>query len=288
MFLGVRMSQSAVSREAACDTMKALDASLEKLPAFDSLHWMWQNWSSQLDNSTYRYVLADEYEIVSKTTGSKPRFVEGRCGPITMRFLGKHTKSEDHTVGCLGPPEMAVKNDKSEFIQLLCEDLKDPIKEQYWNGAHKAGLEYFRKHRRLVRHVGEMLGVNMDDHDLTKTKIVLLALAYMWNWPVEKDDIMKKASRDVVTSGHLEREDHHPQFLGGQVAPDKLFCDRLAVHLQKDADDGLRGWDIDKWIPEDLQNEWREFKGRNQHRNLYEVLDMPDPPLPRVCVLGQP
>ena len=55
------------------------------------------------------------------------------------------------------------------------------------NIAHHTALSeaelYFRFHRIIAQQAGEALGVDMRDHDLSKTRLVQLALAYCWHWP---------------------------------------------------------------------------------------------------------
>ena len=43
-------------------------------------------------------------------------------------------------------------------------------------------LQYHTLHRILVRRVGKATGVDMDDHDLSKSRIVHVALAYWHHW----------------------------------------------------------------------------------------------------------
>ena len=63
----------------------------------------------------------------------------------------------------------------------------------------------------IVRRVGELLDVDMDDHDLSKSRIVQIALGFLWHWPSAREvndqlSHMKKLALDAVHAGHLEVE----------------------------------------------------------------------------------
>ena len=138
--------------------------------------------------------------------------------------------------------------------------------------------EYLETHRVMVRCVGKALGVNMQDHDLSKSRLIQVALAYCWHWPkwAEKAKCIELAclAMTLVKRGHCEMEDHHPEFEAaghGVVDRSKLFADRIAVHLQKDARDTRGGWAVaDNYIPLDLKERWEAFRTAFGYINLYE------------------
>ena len=121
----------------------------------------------------------------------------------------------------------------------------------------------------------------MLDHDLTKSRLVQVALAYCWEWPkwAPSDRRMKTLAMAFIRKGHCEMEDHHPEYevVGhGPLSMHKLFADRLAVHLQKDPRDDRGGWAIlPHYIPEKCEMAWETFRAAYGHINLYtEALDI--------------
>ena len=129
-------------------------------------------------------------------------------------------------------------------------------------------------HRCLVRRVGNLTKVDMADHDLTKSRIVHIGLAYAYHWcGGERDDQLLKLAGACVRAGHCTQEDHHPEFqtsANGEVDTNKLFVDRVSVHVQKDPNDGELGWGVAKqWIPKEYQKAWSMFKNEHKHNDLY-------------------
>ena len=104
--------------------------------------------------------------------------------------------------------------------------------------AMKAALSYHTLHRALVRKVGRLNQINMDDRDLSKSRIVHVALAYSFHWgDTPRDNNLKKLAQSAIEAGHTSYEDHHPQYEEHHedtVDVDKLLIDRLSVHIQKD------------------------------------------------------
>ena len=143
--------------------------------------------------------------------------------------------------------------------------------------ALQKAIDYHRLHRSVVRHVGNALKVDMADHDLTKTKIIQLALAYAHHWDeqYEKDKTLNTKAWAAIRSGHCCQENHHPEFElagKGDVDVSKLLVDRLSVHLQKDPEDDQLGWDVNKkWIPTLYSKQWDELSQKFSHLDLYDV-----------------
>ena len=122
----------------------------------------------------------------------------------------------------------------------------------------------------------------MSDHDLTKSTLYQYALAYLWHWPIPKEQTLKELAWEIVRYRHLELEDHHPEYSDGPVDYTKLIIDRLAVHIQKDGDDGMNGFEITPWLPTEAQSTWSHIRKNFGHINLYGKVLTPDHPLPSV------
>ena len=144
-----------------------------------------------------------------------------------------------------------------------------------WELAVKTSKSYLIEHRAMVRECGRLLGVNMENHDLTKTRIVQIALGYVWHFEGVHTKLLVDAAKSTITMGHCEREDHHPEWEltnpGRKVNTYKLLVDRLAVHLQKDDFDDHMGWDVNlKFVPERFRKAWNDLRTDYGRINLYE------------------
>ena len=161
----------------------------------------------------------------------------------------------------------------------FAQDIQPCIDERpgLMNAALDDAIRYHDLHRRIVTRVGRLLNIDMADHDLTKTRIVQAALAYVHHWYDEHDEHLLQSAKQAIKAGHTECEDHHPEYEEvqfGKVNVQKLLVDRLSVHLQKDVVDAEYGWQVDlKWIPKRYLKDWEDFKQKHKHINLYtEVL----------------
>ena len=108
--------------------------------------------------------------------------------------------------------------------------------------------------------------MDMEDHDLSKTRIVQVALGFMWHWVGKtRDERLMQRAVDAIKAGHLELENHHPEFHGA-LDCEKMFAARVAVHLQKDLPDGRNGWALDpRFFPEQARVQWEMFREKNKH-----------------------
>ena len=92
-------------------------------------------------------------------------------------------------------------DDKADFTRLLASDLmyspqmphvcdlfsfgkaiQPHINTSHFACAIQEAIRYHTLHRCVVRRVGQITGADMDDHDLTKSRIIHVALAYARHW----------------------------------------------------------------------------------------------------------
>ncbi len=244
---------------------------------------LWVAWATQLDNSGLWYVMDDEYEtLISVIEIAHVPYVAVRCGEVSMKIIGyqkycEEFKEKQEHIWCDEYSQISEKKMDllAKWAKIVHENMKLPGQWEVWESAYQDAVEYFQLHRQIVRYMGQTLGLDMEDHDLSKTRLFHYALGYLWHWKGDHDSSIKDLAWEIVRERHLKKEDHHPEFTGGQVDSSKLFCDRLSVHLQKDReDDGCKGWGIAaKWLPPMLLADWETFKEIHMHKNLYKVLD---------------
>ena len=87
------------------------------------------------------------------------------------------------------------------FIFNFASQLQTHIDEnpEKFYQAMKAALFYHTLHRALVRKVGRLNQIDMDDHDLSKSRIVHVALAYSFHWDdTPRDDDLKKLASTAI------------------------------------------------------------------------------------------
>ena len=156
----------------------------------------------------------------------------------------------------------------AEILQRFIDHSPEPIKESLVSTLYQHAL-----HRCIVKRVGLVNRLDMADHDLSKSRIVQVALAYWHRWDAPHDQALVEAAIRAVKAGHCNVEDHHPEFELVQNGPlnlERLFCDRLSVHIQRDPIDRQKGWGVDRaFVPPDSLQEWDAFKKKNKHVNLY-------------------
>ena len=164
------------------------------------------------------------------------------------------------------------------FLDLFAfaEMLQPSLVEQprRWEEALREATLYLTLHRSIVRRVGKVTQIDMDDHDLTKSRLVQFALAYAWHWgDSPRDQKLLEAAKLAIKAGHCEVENHHLEYeeVGfDKVDAKKLLVDRASVHVQKDPIDKENGWAVDpKWIPDKYAVVWEALKKEHKHKNLY-------------------
>ena len=244
-------------------------------------HPIWLSYATRLDQSTIMFYLPDLYDALVEITDEDFGYYEARTlsGDVTLRIVGVFAGNQP-----IGPfwdesmrlPEKGISNGAARLLKFgkAAQKELESYKEELHSSCRDSE-KYLSIHRRCVRLVGRVLGVDMEDHFITKTRIVQIALGYMWHWSGDKS--MKKESlmqlaRDAIKAGHLERENHHAE-LQGKINCEKMFAARVAVHLQKDLPDGRNGWALDpRFFPEQARVQWEMFREKNKHLNMYELV----------------
>ena len=249
----------------------------------------WVSWGTMLDDTGLIYFLPETYEMMACLTGKRFDYVEAQLGDIVLYIVGFyrgeqpfgpfwHEHFTDHLKD-LSPRMKCI----CAFVKLLQEDIdaSDANKVYEWMRSYRESNSYLSLHRGIVKEVGKLLGVDMNDHDLTKSRAVQIALGFLWHWDGEREgseelSCLKETALDCIHAGHLEVENHHPEHEKasvGCVDIHKLFADRLSVHLQKDPIDKRKGWDINmNFIPIEYREEWVSFAAKHEMVDLYHAL----------------
>lgn len=266
-------------------------------------HPVWLTLATKLDDSDILYVLKSEYDPMLAWSydlaASRMRFVEATIGDVVVYILGmygdtqpfvldsklwKHSKKgvSERLKKKIVKKKKDVDSDVDNFLSLLdlahdeygkCASANENRRRACREAFDQSEI-YFRVHRMTVKRAGSVLGVDMSDHDLTKTRLILLCLGIAWHWPSTSSHPRRDAFVEAVERGHLQMEDHHPQFEEagkGVVNPVKLFVDRLSVHLQKEEADDRKGWGMAAgFIPAKYKNQWETFKRARGQTDLNE------------------
>ena len=244
-------------------------------------HPIWLAYATRLDQSHLMFYLPELYDALVEITGVDFGYYEAyTCsGDITLYIIGIYEGNQpigpfwDESM-CL--PKNAISKCAARLLVFgkFAQNELEFYKEE-WRNSCRESEKYLSIHRACVRRVGRVLGVDMEDHDITKTRIVQVALGYMWHWTGDKSmrtESLMQLARDAIKAGHLELENHHPEFQG-KIDCEKMFADRLAVHLQKDLPDEGNGWLLNpRFIPEQNTVQWEMFRNRNKHLNMYELV----------------
>ena len=254
-------------------------------------HPIWINYATRLDESQLFYFLPDQYKALVLLTGFEPPYLQASTennaiqiylvgkaqrqpfapfwNETCERYFMKHSQSMTDTdiAIFLFAREIqrhlneALKNDKCLFKRRL----------NNWTKLNTSIYHYFVMHRRCVIQTAKLFDVDMMDHDLNKTRLIQIAFGRVYHWTDLKsleedpwDNPLDNLGRKAIFYGHLK--DHHPKW--ATVDPIKLFVDHLSVHMQKDPEDAVGGWDLNEtWFAP----EWKTFKNKHKHLNLYEL-----------------
>ena len=244
---------------------------------------LWYSHSTPLDQTTLYYFLPDRYEALKRLTETDFDYVEMTIGDITIYAMGLCSKPKPfglffnstmkkNLVKTLTTMSLSSLYEM-RFALALNEDMKvSKDQANRWKKSYADSFDYLTRHRHIVRRVGEALSIPMEDHDLTKTTLVSIALAGVHHWTGPTPPHPASMAQDVILHCHCELESHHPQH--HDLDKDKLFADRISVRLQKeDPVPEAKGFDVDdKWIPDDCAAEWEAFKQKYAHINLYSFI----------------
>lgn len=204
-----------------------------------SLDSVWSAWCTELCPGVF-YVTPKEYEILAVLTGKRPNILKtiNVGGRVTLNVL-KDTPISHKTWLPSDVPEEIRDKPEIKFAKIIEEH-----KHKCWFlDAWKKSSDYTKKHLNNVRYIGEHSKVDMRDHDLTKTTMVIIALGLAWHVDAKSSEgyseDLKTEAMNLVEKFHLEAEDHHPQH--GVFNIKRLTVDRFSVHLQKMENDGKNG-----------------------------------------------
>ena len=240
---------------------------------------LWLSYATRLDETRLMYVLPDMHQALSLLTGVEMKYFEGKIGDMKLYIIGLWDLEQPFgpfwESGLTIPTEGISTRAKhmfhfGEIIQNEILKHLEELKECYRKSA-----SYLYIHRAYVLAVGRALGIDMQDHDLSKTNILILALGFLWHWGVTqipRSNRVVECATQTVLIGHLQFENHHPQFLG-DLDVYKMFADRISVHLQKDPEDNEGGWGIHPhFIPPECKDNWIAFKEKHRYINMYNVI----------------
>ena len=242
-------------------------------------HPLWLAYGTKLDSSDLVYYCPEMFDTLTALTGEDVPYVKAHNGKITLLIVGAY--AGEIPLGPFWTDDVKIPKTMGKtrsvrllrFGQAVQRDLEH--RRAQWESSLRDGKFYLTTHRDCARAVGRVLGIDMENHDLTKTRIVQVALGFMWHWQGGRatgDEDLMAMARDAISAGHLEVEDHHPEFAGGSMDPLKMFADRLSVHLQKDPQDVGNGWLLKEcFIPEAYRDQWRDFSDANRHLDLYAL-----------------
>ena len=238
-------------------------------------HSLWLAHATRLDDTMILYYTPEMYRAMVEITAYVPCYYEAlSTSGMVIYILGVYSRKQPF--GPMWSDDLIESAHIDPDVIPLLEFAREahkviPVELGSWQASLDEAEKYFSIHRKIVRLTGRVLGVDMEDHDLTKSRIVQLALGYRWHWSgAERDQRLIELADRAIKAGHLEQEDHHPEFKG-VLQVDKMFADRVAVHLQKDVPDRVNGWGLNpKFIPDAHKDAWNTFKSKHEHINMYE------------------
>ncbi len=148
---------------------------------------------------------------MAATSGMYPAYKESICGEITLWILG--IKEQNASKEILWEDTVHLKGLLGTWAGAVQQEMQDQGGDGIWRQALEEAIAYFRMHMQLVRKMGRLLSMDMNDHDLTKTKLVQYALAYLWHWPGKQFTSMKDMAWEVIHKCHMTLMDHFPSHI---------------------------------------------------------------------------
>ena len=251
---------------------------------------IWFTMATQLDDTDIYYFLPDRYHALSKLTEEHYRYVVVNAGDIQLYVMGLCSKKQPFAPFWTD----TMRKNLVRFLPTISipalHELRFALRlEQYfeerqnydvvlnWEDAWYDCRRYQNTHRKYVIAVGKALDISMTSHDLTKTRMVQVALGYLYHWRFDMEvhnDTLVNLAKEVVQECHTKLEPHHPEFGPGFNAAE-MFCDRIAVRIQKQPPVlEANGFDLhEQFIPMQCKDAWIKFKEEHSHVNMYKAVD---------------
>ena len=179
----------------------------------------WMSWGAELDDTCLMYFLPETYEMLASLTGKRFDYISAQWGDIRLYIVSFYRGEQlcgpfwqEHFTDHLKDLSPRMKR-ICAFVKLLQEDIDmsgaDKVYE--WMRSYRESESYLSLHHEIVKQVGNLLEVDMNDHDLTKSRVVQIASGFLWYWGGEResDELshMKEVALDCIHPGHLEIED---------------------------------------------------------------------------------
>ena len=241
-------------------------------------HELWLTHATRLDTTDIFYFIPDSFHALAECLGYAPDYWQLTSGDMRIFAVGVFIGTQPLYPLWRDDLQIPHRIQNPELVKLRfarMAHLESLTRPDELARATQISKRYLVEHREMVRACGRLLGVDMENHDLTKTRIVQIALGYAWHYEGERSQHLVDTAKSVIRMGHCEAEDHHPEFEeanpGCKVDTYKLLVDRLSVHLQKDDFDDQMGWDVNlNFIPERFRKLWNELRSDYGPINLYE------------------
>ena len=195
-------------------------------------HPIWANYATQLDESPLAYFLPTHFEALRILTAVAPPYAEAwtQSGSLCLYFVG--TVPEDRPFGPFWDPQCEehyiskkaqFPSDAYRFFtfgRAVQQDLDTQDRDDQWERAYKASKEYTATHRKYARKIGKLTDIDMECHDLSKTRLLDAAQAFLFHFGDDRtkagpyDKELVSLAWEAMDAGHLELENHHLEYQG--------------------------------------------------------------------------
>ena len=142
-----------------------------------------------MDITGLMYFLPETYEMLASLTGKRFDYVSAQWGDITLYIIcfcygeqpfGPFWQGHflDHFKD-LSPRMKRI----CAFVKLLQKDIdaSNADKVYEWIRSYRKSESNLSLHREIVKQVGNLLEMDMNDQDLTKSRVVQIALGFLWH-----------------------------------------------------------------------------------------------------------